>query len=86
MEDSVSQGVYLIATVFTLVTLTAFNTVVAWLCHPTLRAGGYSVVGLLEHVVQTGVVIWKAFVEVFNRELLLIHTSIVLQRLHVVKG
>lgn len=83
MENSMSQWVYLIATVFALVAFTAFDAVVTWLYDAALRASGHSTVSLLEHVVQTGVIIWEAFVEVFNREL---HTTSVLQRLHVVKG
>lgn len=83
MEDSMSQRVYLVTAVLTLVTFTAFDAVIARLCNATLWTGRRIGVDLLKYIVQTGIVIWEAFVEVFNREL---HTTSVLQRLHVVKG
>ena len=83
MEDSVSQRMYLVTTVFTLVAFSILDPVVARLHNPTLQAGGHISVSLLEHIVQTGIVIWETFIEVLDGEP---HTTSVLQRLHVVKG
>lgn len=83
MKDGVSQRMYLVATIFTLVTFSVFNAVITWAHNTALWASRHGTIGLLEHIVQTGVVIWEAFVEVLNGKP---YTTSVLQRLHVVKG
>lgn len=83
MEDSIPKRVYLEATVFAFVAFTTSDTVVAGICNTTLSTGWESTVSTTEHIVQTGIIIWEPFVEVLYGEL---HTTSVLQRLHVVKG
>lgn len=51
MEDSVSEGVYLIAAVFTLVALAVAYTIVFRLDNAAVVAGLHIAVGLLEHIV-----------------------------------
>jgi hypothetical protein len=59
MEDSVSERAYLVATVFTAINLFVANTVVFRLDNATVVTGFHIAVGLLEHIVQTGVVVWE---------------------------
>ncbi len=83
MKDGITEWVYLVAAVFAFVTLTATNAVVAGVGHSTLVTRWQVTVGTREHIVQTGIVIWKTFIEVLYGEL---HTTSVVQGLHVVKG
>ena len=83
MEDSFGKWMNLVATVFAFVALTATDAVVARVSNAAFGANRQLAVGEVKHIVQTSCVIWEAFVEVFNRKL---HTTSVLQRLHVVKG
>ena len=59
MEDSVSERAYLVATVFAALDLFAANTVVFRLDNTTVVAGLHIAVCLLEHIVQTGVIVWE---------------------------
>lgn len=84
MKDSAAEWMYLVTAVFAFVALTATYAIVAWLDNATLRAGRHILVGLFEYEVETGVIVREQFIEAFDGYLF--HTSIVLQRLHVVKG
>ena len=90
MEDSASKRAYLVATIFTLKYFLTANAIIAWVYDATVAASVPSAVGLLEHIVQTRIVVWKELVELFDGKLVhthvFLHTSIVLQRLHDVKG
>jgi uncharacterized membrane protein len=59
MEDSVSKRAYLIAAVFAAIHLFTANTVVFRLDNTTVVAGLHIAVGLLEHIVQTRVIVWE---------------------------
>jgi len=83
VEDGIAERMYLVTAIFTLVALTATYTVIARINDATLHTSREITVSTFEHKVQTGIVIWKAFVEVLYCEL---HTTSVLQWLHVVKG
>ncbi len=85
MEDRAAKRMDLVATVFTFVTFTVSDSVVAGVDDATVGASRQIAVGLLKQVVQASTIIWKAFVELFDRECLA-HISSLLQRLHVVKG
>lgn len=76
MKDRAAERMYLIAAVFAFIALTATNAVIAWFNDATLWTGGHITVGLLEHEVETGVIIWEQFIEAF--EGYLFHTSSVL--------
>ena len=84
MEDSTAKRMYLIAAVLAFVALPATNTVIARFHDATLWAGGHSAMGLLEYIVEAGIIVREQFIEAFDGYLF--HTSSVLQRLHVVKG
>jgi hypothetical protein len=84
VKDCAAERVYLIATIFAFITLTAANAVIARLHNATLWAGRHTAVGLLEYIVETGVIVREQFIEAFDGYLF--HISSVLQRLHVVKG
>ena len=59
MEDSVCERMYLITAVFTLVALAIAHSIIARLYKPAVMADFHIAMVLLEHIVQTGVVIWE---------------------------
>ena len=83
MEGGITKRVHLVAAIFALIALTATDAVVARLYDATLHTSREITVCTFEHKVQTGIVIWEAFVEVLYGEL---HITIILKGLHVVKG
>lgn len=83
MEDGVSEGMYLVTTIFTFIALTPTDAVVARVSDTTFSTSWDVTACTLKHEVQTSIVIWKPLVEVLYREL---HTTSVLQGLHAVKG
>jgi uncharacterized membrane protein len=59
VEDSVSEGAYLAAAIFAAIHLFIANTVVFRLNNAAVVACLHSAIGLLEHIVQAGVVVWE---------------------------
>ena len=84
MKDRATERMYLVAAVFTLITLAPTYSVVTRLYDTAFSAGGHTVVGLFEYEVETGVIVREQFIEAFDGNLF--HIFSILQGLHVVKG
>lgn len=63
MEDGISQGADLVATVIAGVAFAVSDAVITRLNDATLRAGRKVAVGKIEHVIQTGVIVWEVQME-----------------------
>lgn len=85
MKDRTSQRMDLIGAVFAFVAFTVTDTVVAGVEDAAVNTGRHVAIGLFEHVVEAGRIVWKPLVELFDCERLT-HIFSLLQRLHVVKG
>lgn len=68
MEDCVSERMYLITAIFAFEAFAITHAVVAGFNYATFRTGGHVAIRLFEHVVEAGIIIWEAFVELFDGE------------------